>query len=162
MGLWSWLKKGPRWSFVIDTDSYAGNFERQLSAYVIGRCDDFGEGMHRVRPYINLYLTECGRLLEDLVDYRVNDPGDDAICRAPMDCAPTPGTREFNSVALFMSHKPSKKQLALLVQRAVKFPSVVVPDLPSVWNPCKEIRIRSCRLVEEHTRIVSHALKLKP
>lgn len=163
MGTWNWDRKTPLWSFVIDTNAYAGNFERELSAYVIGRCDDFGEGMDPVQPYINLYRTECGKLLEDLVDCRVNDPGDDGLCRAPMDLAPTPGQKKhtFNSVAIFMKHKPSKKQLALLVERAMKFPSLPPLSFNDKGDLSRHLSLNviGCRLVEEYTRIVSHKVK---
>lgn len=79
-------------SFVVDTDSYAGNFERELSSFVVGRCDDYGE--HRGGIYKEMYEEEVPEnlksVVEDLVELRINDPGDDGIMRAPMDLAPTP------------------------------------------------------------------------
>lgn len=40
MAIWSWGRKEPLWSFVIDTNQYAGNFERKLCTYVVGDCGD--------------------------------------------------------------------------------------------------------------------------
>ena len=164
MGLWLWARgKKPLWSFVIDTNSYAGNFERELAAYVVGRCDDFGMGIPRVVPYLNQHYLECPDSFRTLSEDRISDPGDDGICRAPMDFAPTPGKKgAFNSVALFLTHKPSKLQLAMLVERARRFPSLSWlgspgkdPDMEKFFSFSK-IRILGCRLVEERTVLVSH------
>jgi hypothetical protein len=161
-----------KWSFVIDTDEYAGNFERQLSAYVVGACDAYGE--HRAGPYLEMFKKDFPdeNPFEDLIEDRVVDPGDDAIMRAPMDIAPTPGysndgTGEvtrlkknkklkypvYNSVAIFLSRKPTAKELKLLKERAEKFPSIPPQKM---WD-CK-FDIIGLRLVEERTVITEHYL----
>ena len=42
MALWDWTG-GPRWYFVVDTEEYAGNFERELCGFVCGQYDDYGD-----------------------------------------------------------------------------------------------------------------------
>ncbi|KKK83825.1 hypothetical protein LCGC14_2789530, partial [marine sediment metagenome] len=36
--------KSDSWIFIIDTDSYAGNFEREMCAYITGRVGECGVG----------------------------------------------------------------------------------------------------------------------
>lgn len=180
MALWSWDSPGPRWSFVVDTDSYAGNFERELSSFVVGRCDEHGD--HRGGLYKAMY-EEDFRIhgnsgeedpFEDLVTTRVDDHGDDAICRAPMALAPTPGYSNdgrgnvtklkpgekpkhaaYNSVAIFLDRKPTDQELLVLIERSEKF-----AGLPPIKRWDHRPKILCCRLVEERTEIVSHALPL--
>lgn len=170
MALWDWGRTEPKWTFVVDTDSYAGNFERELACYVVGQCDDHGE--HRGGPYREMYERDFKGKdpFEDLVEHRINDPGDDGIMRAPMDLAPTPGYENdghgnhrpiasgkkpkhpaYNSVAIFLSRKPKDKELKILVARAKAF-----ADLPKTKQWDSRPKILGIRLVEERTEIVSH------
>lgn len=174
MALWSWAEPGPRWAFVVDTDSYAGNFERELSSFVVGRCDEHGE--HRGGIYKEMYEEEVPKsiqkLFEDLVEERVDDHDDDFIGRAPMALVPTPGFENngmgkirrlksgekpkhpaYNSVAIFLSRKPKDKELRILVERSKRF-----SDLPAVKPWDHRPKILGLRLVEEHTEIISHNL----
>lgn len=137
----------PRWSFVVDTDMYAGNFERELGGYVVGQVDDYGD--HRAGPYIELYEKECPtNPFENLVEWRVYDPGDDGIMRVPANISPTPGTKggAYNSVSIHLGKKPTSKQLRLLVERAKAFPS-----LPRLKKWDSRPTILRCRLVLEET-----------
>ena len=169
MGLWGWEHpERSEWAFVVDTDSYAGNFERELASYVVGQCDEYGD--HRGGPYRELYEKECPKdPFDDLVDQRVCDPGDDGIHRAPMDLAPTPGYSNdgrgkvtklrpgqklkhgaFNSVAIFLRRKPTESELALLVKRARAF-----EHLPKQREYDERPKILACRLVEERVSLTS-------
>lgn len=173
MATWNWAHTQPRWSFVVDTDSYAGNFERELSSYVVGQCDEYGE--HRGAVYLAMYEEDFDGKdpFEDLVESRVDDHGDDQINRAPMALAPTPGYENdgagnhraiatgktpkhpaFNSVAIFLSRKPTDGELKILIQRAKAF-----AKLPKVKDWDYRPEILSCRLVEERAEIVSHAIE---
>jgi len=163
MALWDWTREGPEWAFVVDTDMYAGNFERELSAYVVGVCDDYGG--HRGNPYSEMYRRDFGKgdPFKALVDFRVDDHGDDSIVRSPMALAPTPGYGNdgngrlskvkpgkkakypaYQSVAIFLRRKPTDRELAMLAERARKF-----GGLPKVRESDVRPRILGCRLVEE-------------
>ena len=179
MALWGWEDNGPRWAFVVDTDSYAGNFERELSSFVVGRCDEGGD--HVGGPYQEMYkkdfrLMDAGTEdpFEDLSETRVDDHGDDAIGRAPMALAPTPGYSNdghgnisevgpgedpkyaaYNSVAIFLSREPSDGELALLAERAMKFAT-----LPPIKDWDHRPKILGFRLVAERTEITSRDLPM--
>jgi len=156
MAIWDWEEMNPKWSFVVDTDSYAGNFERELSSYVVGKCDEHGG--HRGGAYRAMYEETFWRTdpFENILEYRIVDPGDDGIARAPMDIAPTPGHEKptYNSVAIFLSRKPSKKELSILVGRSDAF--VMLPKI-KMWDV--RPKILGFRLVEERVEVVSHPVK---
>lgn len=70
--------------FCVDTDTYAGSFERELCAYmtgILGECE-VGEESKK------LYEEDGHEPLEDLVDPYVPD---DHGCRRPVSIHPTPG-----------------------------------------------------------------------
>jgi len=175
MALWNWSRVEPRWSFVIDTDSYAGNFERELCAYVTGHCDEYGG--HRSGRYKALYEEELPHNpFQHLIDYRVDDHGDDQINRAPMSLAPTPGYGNdghgnhkklsfgesakhpaYQSVAIFLRRKPTYDELRVLVLRANTFPALP-KEKPWDHRPA----ILGCRLVEELTTLTSTPVHFEP
>jgi hypothetical protein len=74
--------------FCVDTDSYAGNFERELCAYMTGIVGECGVGEEGQK----LYEADGHEPLEDLVDAWVPD---DHGCHRPAAIQPTPGW--FNS-----------------------------------------------------------------
>ncbi len=72
--------------FLIDTDSYAGGLERQLTAFCTGCVGECGVG----EEYAEVFRQECPELLrtfEDLVALRPDDSG----CRRPTSIWTTPG-----------------------------------------------------------------------
>lgn len=168
MALWDWTRDEPRWTFVVDTDSYAGNFEREMSSYVVGRCDEYGD--HRGGPYQEMFRKDFGKdPFDDLVDYRVNDPGDDGIMRAPMDLAPTPGYGNdghgkhsklkagqkpkhpaYQSVAIFLRRRPTAKELRVLAERARAFEKI-----PPIKEWDHRPKVLGCRLVGETVSLTS-------
>lgn len=139
------------WSFVVDTKDYAGNFERELCAYVCGLADEFA---HHVEEYFDSFNKECpDDPFEDLIDFRINDPGDDGIMIAPMDIVETPDSNGVcNSVRIFLTQEPTEEQFNLLVERAQKFCS-----LPKSKNKPHKPRphLIHCRLVKEITTTIN-------
>lgn len=74
-----------KWIFIIDTDEYAGNFERDMCAYVTGQIGDCGVG----DDFSALYNEEVkdGPDFDSFIESR---PDDNGCCR-PCQCWPTKG-----------------------------------------------------------------------
>lgn len=151
MALWNWKEDVSRWSFVVDTDRYAGNFDRELATYLVGRCDNDGFNDKRVNEYRELYEADFkGRdPFEDLLSYRADDHGDDLVTKSPMALAPN---REgnYNSIAIFFLEKPTPEITNLLAKRARQF-----SELPLFTKWDSRPKVLGCRLVEERTVILS-------
>jgi hypothetical protein len=79
-GEWSGL------SLVIDTDTYAGNIEREMLAACTGVVDEYASDEAE-----EIGTAYDGPDLEDLVSSLVYDPGDDGICRTRVTIYQTPG-----------------------------------------------------------------------
>jgi len=167
MGLRNWAcEKSVNWSFVIDTDSYAGNVERSICAYVVGVVDEYGA--HQVEAEIEAFRRDYPNQnpFEDLVESRLVDPGDDGYHRAFCDLVPTPGrgneggrhytvTPEhpakwpaFESVAIFLSREPTAEEVATLKARALALQS-----LPRRKEWDARPRILGFRLMQEIARV---------
>lgn len=97
-------KKG--YAFVIDTDSYAGNFEREMTAYltgIVGECE-VGEELVEELP-INF----------DNV-MQVEDDG----CYRPTSIWDSP-KGGYDSVAIFFEKRPTTEQIEFMKERLKTF-----------------------------------------
>jgi hypothetical protein len=74
------------WLFVVDTNHYAGNFEREMCSYMTGIVGDCGVG----REYANRLKTETA-LDPDVFFHNVVQVPDEHGCYRPVVIWPTPG-----------------------------------------------------------------------
>lgn len=71
---------GTEWTFVIDTDDYAGNFEREMCAYITGCTGECGVGSE----FSELVRKEIAKdILEKFDEYIANVP-DEHGCNRPV------------------------------------------------------------------------------
>lgn len=77
-----------KWIFVIDTEEYAGNFERELTAYVTGQVGECGVGDDMAKLYESEVDEKDHERFCELLDHR---PDDDNGCRRPCAIYPTKG-----------------------------------------------------------------------
>jgi len=125
--------------FVIDTNAYSGNFERDLCAYCTGAIGDCGVGKHSSE----MYYEETGFEEEDNIFYECIAQRVDGLgCFRPCDVYPTPGWGNdgdghhkklnksnqdkfkfpaYQSVGIFFSQKPTDEQIELIKNRAESF-----------------------------------------
>ena len=77
-----------KWIFIIDTDQYAGNFERDMCAYLTGVLGDCEVGEEFSKMYdkeVNIGRPES--VFIDYIEWRSDDHG----CYRPCQCWPTKG-----------------------------------------------------------------------
>ena len=116
--------------FVVDTNQYAGNFERELVAYMTGRLGDCNVGSEEALEfYQDMGLwgdksppVECWEDLRNPFDFIIPE-ADDHGCFRPATICPSPGPKPqlYNSVACFMSRCPNSEETKLLAERAYQF-----------------------------------------
>mgnify|MGYP006282699499 CR=1 FL=1 len=107
-----------RWLFIIDTDNYAGNFERQLCAYCTGMVGDCGVG----DDYAALWYDEEDPEDEDFF-YEISwlCP-DDHGCRRPVTMCDGPGDEDgSSSVAILFYCRPTGEHIEMMKRRALEF-----------------------------------------
>ena len=95
------------WGLVIKTDSYAGNFERELCAWLTGT------------------IGEC-EVDKELVELDIEAMFDDIICRMPDDhgCYRPVSIRfdNTNNLVIFFETCPSEQQMDAILERSKRIP----------------------------------------
>ena len=156
--------------FVIDTDSYAGNFEREMCAYVTGQIGECGVGDGQAEDF-NAWLKSKG-IAENPFEDILGQVADDNGCHRPCAIWETPGRwnngsgshyndAEFSedkswmglkhpayeSVAIFFNERPSDDLIAMMKERAAVFAANHLP----YGGKTAPIAIRGFRLLEKKT-----------
>jgi len=79
------MRKTQKYSLIIDTENYAGNFERELTAFVTGHIGECGVGADAADAYI-----KAGYKPLDFVELRISED-DNVSCSRPTRTYCTPG-----------------------------------------------------------------------
>jgi hypothetical protein len=98
--------------FVIRTNEYAGNFEREMCAFVTGRVGECEVGDKYVEPKVFEQAKKNGIDFENVMDV-----ADDNGCFRPTSSTGP----KYNDVAIFFEEKPSDKQIEFMKARAELF-----------------------------------------
>ncbi len=101
---------------VIDTDSYAGNFEREIVAYSTGMYDEYmgedeGNGF---KEWAAAYGLQNPDMFGLLVTTHLNDDEDYGMCYASIDMGPN---GLYNSVRFAAERRPTKEELDIIKLR---------------------------------------------
>ena len=103
--------------FIIHTDSYIYNVERQMCCYITGHIGDCGIG----NIYKKLYEQEETEEFTNVIKRCHHD----RCCRpCKVWCADNKetGEVEYNSVAIYFGSPPTQIQIDIIMRRAAKFP----------------------------------------
>ncbi len=103
--------------FVIKTDCYAGNFERQMCGYLTGVVGDCGVGGQQQGEFDRVYPNR--RDFEEIIGSFPDDHG----CHRPA----TIWGDESEDVGILFDEKPSPTQLDLMMDRAMEFAKMTDP-----------------------------------
>ena len=152
------MKPSTKYIFVIDTEQYAGNFERDLCAWItgcVGECEVGEEYAKKVPP-------EVVAKFEDILEHRPDEHG---VCR-PCEIWETPGWYNdgkgnhfkgegeypaYLSVAIFLHKIPAMETLETMRRRANAF-NEARKEIEEAWNN-SPITITQFRLLEEKITI---------
>ena len=99
------------WAIIIHTDKYAGNFERNMTAFITGQVGDCDVG----REYIQEWSHE---MFGDAVLHVPDEHG----CYRPTTIWDSGGG--YNSVAIFFDEEPAEDLIKEIKERAELFPGV--------------------------------------
>lgn len=106
--------------FVVDTDKYSGNFEREMCAYITGQVGECGVGEETAE--------EASETIRNLAWFEENivQEADEYQCHRPASIWPNPQTDGTNrpcyeSVAIFLEVLPPQDVLDEMVERAKSY-----------------------------------------
>ncbi|KKL16658.1 hypothetical protein LCGC14_2493370 [marine sediment metagenome] len=103
---------------IIDTDSYAGNFERELCAYITGHWDEETHGGDQAKEFDK----EVGEPnpFENFITTALTQ--DDDVPIASYQCVEwEPVNKKTNSVGIFFEKEPTAELIELIKERSYKF-----------------------------------------
>jgi hypothetical protein len=107
-------------AIVFDTDAYAGNFEREMCAFITGRYGDCGVGS----DIAEVVLPELRHFYDWYKDKVTQEP-DEHGCWRPASIWPSPALSgtvpQYNSVAIFVEEFPPEDVLVEMAARAQAF-----------------------------------------
>lgn len=128
--------------FVIDTSDYAGNFEREMCAYLTGNIGECGVG----DDYAKIFNEEVG--VESF--YNVTSRADEHGCYRPASIWLN-SEDKYNSVAIFFSEEPTSEQISLMKERAYQFAQLPKPTFGGPPRGPMVDKILGFRLIKEET-----------
>jgi hypothetical protein len=147
--------------FVVDTDHYAGNFERPMVAYMTGAVGECEVGQEEADLF-----EENGLFLEltDKTSHELDDHG----CARPASIWTTPGRYNngngkhfdgnptgagkypaYESVAAFFSERPTDEEIEFMKQRAHEYVEYKHQTRPAYFKDESQIRIKGFRLITQ-------------
>jgi hypothetical protein len=127
------------WLFIVDTDSYAGNFERCMCAYMTGQIGECEVG----HEYADLFKEEVKDF--DFGELVASVPDDNGCCR-PTYIFPSKGSEKYNSLVIYFYNKPSTEVKKIMMERAIEF-SQLGKSHPNKY--IKDIKILGYRIIKK-------------
>jgi len=113
-----------KYLFIIDTDKYAGNFEREMCAFATGHVGDCDVGSEQ-REVFEQETEEQDvdeDILGDLEEFIIHEPDEHGCCR-PVTITFSPDRKEVNGVGIFFSYRPRREVMEFIVERAKRYAS---------------------------------------
>jgi len=123
--------------FIVDTNSYAGNFERQMCAYMTG-CYGECEVGESESCIFEQEVDDCE--LKEELDNIITQRSENGCARPVEICSASTGEK-YNSFMIFMIVKPSKRLVEFLTLRA------------EAYGKLHDIKIKRVRIACEETII---------
>ncbi len=151
-----------KYIFVIDTDQYAGNFERNICAYCTGQIGDCKVGKEEADKFLQKYGEKIIFEMEEIIEQRPDEHG----IHRPTTIYPTPGYLNngngkeykeeewkegmekypsYQSVAIFFYKKPEKEIVNMIKERAEKF----IHQKDKYSNKPRTMKILGFRMIKE-------------
>jgi hypothetical protein len=93
------------WGFKVKTNTYAGNFEREICSYMAGQIGECGVG----KNFIDENITNKFSNIKDLPD--------DYGCYRPVQLDES----DSNNLIIFFETEPTKEQIEILKKRSYNF-----------------------------------------
>lgn len=156
----------------IDTNEYAGNFEREMCAFITGQVGECGVGDRLIAEAREELAEDTFNNTLEWIEESIVHESDDNGCSRPCSIWPTPGwynngmgghfdedklTKEdcwnnchwpaYESVAIFFDKVPPKEVIDVMMGRALRFASER-PDWRSWQGEKKALKISRIRVLE--------------
>jgi len=103
--------------FIIDTDSYSGNFEREMCAYITGRLEEYEIGEEYEKIALDELKEEEIKWFKDNIDYI----SDDDSCVRPYSLWETPGWFNDGYGTYWRNGSDMEEVRRVMIEKKTKF-----------------------------------------
>lgn len=134
--------------FVIDTNAYAGNFEREIGGYCTGCVGDCKVGGKEAGLFVEKYGEELQEVFENIISRKPDEHG----CCRPVDILGY--GEDNNSIVIYFQERPTKEQIALMKERAIEFARFRDTNGLLRNGQNQNLEVKSFRLLKETTKVV--------
>ena len=117
------------WEFVIDTTQYAGNFEREMCAYITGAVGECGVGDAAAARFMEDYPEESPLGVSGDENLIARKPDDNGCWRPVGTCG--------QSLRIFLFKEPTEEQAQFMKTRALKWDG----------QPRQKVGVLACKVV---------------
>lgn len=121
---------------VLHTNNYAGNFEREMTAYITGQIGDCEVGQHAAYIAEHELDEEHLAFFGDCIVHESDDHG----CARPCSIWNAEGNSGYKDVAIFFENVPPQDILEMMLKRARNFSKDVDVSKIEVYNPDKVVK----------------------
>lgn len=128
-----------KYSFIIETDSYAGNFEREMCAYCTGQIGDCEVGKELAEKFKNTIGLKIYEEFEEIIEQKPDDHG---VFRPVSMCG-----LKNNNFEIYFYNKPTDEMIIIIREQAKRFPKLEHPD----WKKYSKINILGFKLMRVET-----------
>jgi hypothetical protein len=133
------------YALIFNLDQYAGNYEREFCAFVMGRIGDCGVG----EEMLDLFEEDhpSGSEFWAMSDRCQNEPDDNGCYRPVSIYYDTDVDRtRYESLIIFFQTVPSEKEMAVILDRAKRF-CAERPDTMAWKGPMTPLTLKGVRLI---------------
>lgn len=140
-----------KYKFIVDTNSYAGNFERELCGYITGHWDNETHGGAQAAKF----AEETGEInpFDDYIGLITNEHG----LQTPVSLEDTPtelgAKTRMGSVGIHFDKRPTPELIQLMKDRAYKFERKGL-----IFDRPVKLKVLSFRLQKRIVEIVEEKL----
>ena len=149
---------------VIDTDSYAGNFEREMCAYITGQYGECGVGDGKAKlaeeelEGVMITSSEGEEPILEYFECAVEQEGDENGCHRPVEIWNDLNNR-YESLAIFFNEIPPDEVLEIMLKRAKEFAATYRSYSGAEIEPFK---VHAIRVLEpKMTYVVNQVKEIK-
>jgi len=105
--------------FIINTDRYAGNFEREMCAYSTGVIGDCEVGDRQADDFIETYNKTIRDFFEKNIEQRPDDHG----CYRPVEIYNNNPNidNEYHSLVIYFEAQPTSDMIAIMKNRSIEY-----------------------------------------
>ncbi len=129
-----------KFGFIVKTDAYTGNFEREMCAYMTGQIGECEVG----KSYVD---QEEKPSLDKLFHNILFLPDEHGCCRPVSMLAgdlyfnlKIPHEEQIDSLVIYFNDEPTAEQIEVLKKKAYEF--------PQVWEENRQVYVKHSRLVK--------------